>query len=84
MILRLALIFALMLTLPGCALTSVALGTAVGIGLAGGLGKFAGEQGFSRARAEILIHRKCGHLKTQVYRARCVNRLRYALHQYRF
>jgi hypothetical protein len=46
MILRLALIFALMLTLPGCALTSVALGTAVGIGLAGGLGKLRASRAF--------------------------------------
>jgi hypothetical protein len=79
-----ALVLLLALPLGGCAtFTAAAIGSAVGLGLIGGFGKFAGESGLSRARVEYLIKRKCSHLKTPVYRARCANRLRYILHQYR-
>lgn len=81
---RALLILVLVLPLGGCAtFTAAALGTAVAIGAVSGLGKFAGERGLNYARADHLIRKKCSHLKTDLYRKRCTNRLRYILHQYR-
>jgi hypothetical protein len=80
------ILIVLLLALPlgGCAtFTAAAIGSAVGFGLISGLGKYAGESGLSRARAEFLIKKKCSHLRTPLYRHRCANRLRYLLHQYR-
>jgi len=54
--------------LPGCA--------TIALGVAGGIASFAGKKSAEAEWKWYQRHKRCQHLKTALYRQRCMNRLR--------
>ena len=83
MIAKLAVLGLLGVLLAGCAtLTVAAIGGAIATGALSGGAKYGAGSVLQNWRNARLIERKCQKLKTEVWRQRCRNRLRYILHQY--
>lgn len=70
---RILAVFTILLVLPGCA--TLAVGVAAGA--LGGAAHFGGKKYAEHKYLQFERERKCSKLKTQVYRQRCLNRLRY-------
>jgi len=62
------IVLSMLVIMPGCA--------TIALGVAGGIASFAGKKGAQAEWNWWQREKRCRHLTTQVYRVRCMNRLR--------